>query len=88
MSAEKVRAAIAATTDTYVKVTAGVLRDACREVGSSGLGDPAFVLGTHASAICNGGLGNHGPDTVMQIHRDAHGKLFALKTVATPTLET
>lgn len=70
MSVEKVRAALAASTDTYVKVRAGDLKAACDEIGPT-----AKALGNIAAKACEF-LGNEGPDSVMQIHREAHGKLF------------
>ncbi len=70
MSVEKVRAALAASQDTYVKVRAGDLKAACEEIGPAAKG-----LGAIANSACEW-LGNNGPDSVMQIHREAHGKLF------------
>ncbi len=69
MSIAKVRAAIDGTKETNVKVSAGDLLAACEEAG-----DKAKELGAVAKWAVEHGKDK--ADTSIQIHREAHGKLF------------
>lgn len=72
MSLEKVRAAMAATQDTYVRSTAGEIAAACAEIGPTAT--LPGTLGAHALTTCE--KGKDGPDTGMLFHRVNHGKIF------------
>jgi hypothetical protein len=72
MSIEKIRAALATGTETYVKVTAEDVAAACRELGDAAIAPG--TLGAHAIQVCGEGI--EGPKTCIQLHRTAHGKIF------------
>lgn len=72
MSVEKIKAALASSSETYVKVVAEDVAAACRELGEAAIAPG--TLGAHAIDVCENG--KDGPRTAMQLHRAIHGKIF------------